>query len=322
MNAAHAIGAARRRSALSRALGSAIADALAEPDVVEALINADGQVWLDRIGKGLVATDARISAPDRETAIRLLAHEAGDTVGEHRAALSAILPDSAARIQALLPPLVEAPILSIRKRPSRIYTLADYVTDGIASAEQSHQLATAVQQKRNIVVAGGTGSGKTTLLNALLAQRAFHDARVVILEDTAELQCGSPNCVQLLTKRTAPPVNMRELVQMTLRLRPDRIVVGEVRDGAALEVLKAWNTGHPGGLLTLHANSAADAIARLEDLAMEATQHPPRRLIASAVDIIVFIARTATGRAITEIIEVSGVEGDAYVLTPLEGAGT
>lgn len=322
MTAAHAIGAARRRSALSRALGAAIADALAEPDVVEALINADGQVWLDRIGTGLVASDARISAPDRETAIRLLAHEAGDTVGEHRAALSAILPDSAARIQALLPPLVEAPILSIRKRPSRIYTLGDYVSDGIASVNQAQQLATAVQEKRNIIVAGGTGSGKTTLLNALLAEKAFHDARVVILEDIAELQCGSPNCIQLLTKRTPPHVNMRELVQMTLRLRPDRIVVGEVRDGAALEVLKAWNTGHPGGLLTLHANSAADAIARLEDLAMEATQHPPRRLIASAVGIIVFIARTATGRAITEIIEVSGVEGDAYGLKPLEGAGT
>ena len=320
MNAAHAIGSMRRRSALARALGATIADALAEPDVVEALINSDGLVWLDRIGQGLQPTETRLSAADRETAIRLLAHEAGDTVGEHRAALSAILPDSAARIQALLPPLVEAPIIAIRKRPSRIYTLPDYVADGIATAEQANLLQDAVAAKRNIIVAGGTGSGKTTLLNALLAEAQFQQSRVLVLEDTAELQCASPNCVQLLTKRTEPPVTMRDLVQMTLRLRPDRIVVGEVRDGAALEVLKAWNTGHPGGLLTLHANSAADAIARIEDLAMEATQHPPRRLIASTVDIIVFIARTPTGRAVTEIIQVKSVQGDAYELAPLEGA--
>lgn len=320
MSATLAIGKSRRRSALSRALGQTIVDALAEADVVEALINADGRVWVDRIGRGLEPTDARLSAADRETAIRLLAHEASDTVGDHRASLSAILPDSAARIQALMPPLVEAPIIAIRKRPSRIYALSDYVADGIATSDQAKLLASIVAAKRNVVVAGGTGSGKTTLLNALLAEPAFQQSRVVILEDTAELQCASPNCVQLLTKRTEPAVTMRDLVQMTLRLRPDRIVVGEVRDGAALEVLKAWNTGHPGGLLTLHANSAIDAIARIEDLATEAAAHPPRRLIASAVDVVVFIARTPIGRAITEIIEVRGVEGDAYATRAVEGA--
>jgi type IV secretion system protein VirB11 len=315
--AAHSIGAHRRRSALARALGPAIAAALGEPDVVEALVNADGRVWLDRIGQGLVRTPHHISAPDRETAIRLLAHEAGETVGADRPALATILPDSAARIQALLPPLVEAPVLTIRKRPSRIFTLADYVEDGVATEAQALLLQHAVKTRRNIVVAGGTGSGKTTLLNALLAEPAFRDARVIILEDTAELQCASPNAVQLLTKRTTPPITMRDLVQMTLRLRPDRIVVGEVRDGAALEVLKAWNTGHPGGLLTLHANSATDALARLEDLAMEAISHPPRRLIASAIDIVVFIARTETGRAITDILEIRSGEGAA--IATLEG---
>lgn len=319
MTAAHALVQARRRSSLARALGPAIADALNEDDVVEALVNADGQVWLDRVGKGLAATSHRLSTADRETAIRLLAHEAGETVGEHRPALATILPDSAARIQALLPPLVEAPVLSIRKRPSRIYSLADYVADGIASAEQARVLSCVVKSKRNIIVAGGAGSGKTTLLNALLAEPAFIEARAVILEDTAELQCESPNGVQLLTKRTEPQITMRDLVQMTLRLRPDRIVVGEVRDGAALEVLKAWNTGHPGGLLTLHANSASDALMRLEDLAMEATAHPPRRLIASAVDVIVFIARTETGRRLTEIAEVKGVSGEVYAIKALEG---
>lgn len=317
--AAHSIGAYRRRSALARALGPVIAGALAEPDVVEALVNADGQVWLDRVGQGLVRTKHLISAPDRETAIRLLAHEAGETVGPDRPALATILPDSAARIQALLPPLVEAPVLAIRKRPPRIFTLADYVADGVATEAQALLLQHAVETRRNIVVAGGTGSGKTTLLNALLAEPAYRAARVVILEDTAELQCASPNAVQLLTKRTEPMITMRDLVQMTLRLRPDRIVVGEVRDGAALEVLKAWNTGHPGGLLTLHANSGEDALARLEDLAMEAASHPPRRLIASAVDMVVFIARTEKGRAITEIVEIRSGEGSATAITTLEG---
>lgn len=307
MTAAHAIGSSRRRSALVRALGATIAEALAAPDVVEALVNADGQVWLDRVGVGLVLTEHRLSAHDRETAIRLLAHEAGETVGEDRPALATILPDSAARVQALLPPLVEAPVLAIRKRPAFIYTLADYVRDGVATPAQAAMLSEAVARGRNIVVAGGTGSGKTTLLNALLAEPAFAASRVVILEDTAELQIASANAVQLLTKRTDPPVTMRDLVQMTLRLRPDRIVVGEVRDGAALEVLKAWNTGHPGGLLTLHANSAADALARLEDLCMEAVAAPPKRLIASAVDLIVFIARQTSHegrgkRAIQHII--------------------
>lgn len=311
----HALVATRRRSALARALGPAIAAALEAPDVVEALVNADGLVWLDRIGAGLVATTYRLSAHDREAAIRLLAHEAGETVGEDNPALSTILPDSAARVQGLLPPLVEAPILAIRKRPSVIYTLADYVRDGVATRKQAAILSAAVAEKRNIIVAGGTGSGKTTLLNALLAEDAFRQARVIILEDTAELQCKSANCVQLLTKRTAPAITMRDLVQMSLRLRPDRIVVGEVRDGAALEVLKSWNTGHPGGLLTLHANSAADALLRLEDLCMEARAAPPKRLIASAVDMVVFIARGSGkeregGRVITDIIETQNAQGE------------
>lgn len=319
MTSSHAIVQERRRSSLARALGPAIAEALSAPDVVEAMVNADGQLWLDRVGRGLEATPHILSAPDRETAIRILAHEAGEIVGEGRPALSAILPLSAARVQALLPPLVPAPILAIRKRPTKIYRLADYVADGIATKRQAEALLEAVEARANIVVAGGTGSGKTTLLNALLAESAFHEARVVILEDTAELQCAAPNCVQLLTKRTTPPVTMRDLVQMTLRLRPDRIVVGEVRDGAALEALKAWNTGHAGGLLTLHANSAQDALSRLEDLTLEQSAHAPRRLIASAVDVVVFITRNQTGRAITEIARVRGVKNETYELQPIAG---
>lgn len=306
------LAAARRRSALERSLGPAVADALARGDVVEAMINADGALWLDVVGRGLVATDVVLSAADREAAIRLIAHEAGEVVGEANPSLAAVLPGSLARVQAVLPPLSAAPLIAIRKRPSRRFSLDDYVADGIAVCAQAETLRRAVEDRRNIIVAGGTGSGKTTLLNALLAEPCFCDARVVILEDTAELQCSSVNAVQLLTRRAAPAVTMRDLVQMTLRLRPDRIVVGEVRDGAALEVLKAWNTGHPGGLLSLHANSAADALTRLEDLCVEAVGAASARMIASAVDMIVFIARSASGRRITEIVNVEGHEGGLY----------
>lgn len=301
------VGASRRRSALARALGPAVAEALGAPDVVEALVNADGVVWLDRVGAGLYATDHVLSAGDRETAIRLLAHEAGAKVGDAHPMLAAILPDSAARVQALLPPIVEAPVLAIRKRPDRIFQLDDYGRDGAASAVQISAIRAALDRRANIVVAGGTGSGKTTLLNALLAEPAFRDARVVLLEDTAELQFSGANVVQMLTRRGTGAsggvcaVTMRDLVQLTLRLRPDRIVVGEVRDSAALEVLKAWNTGHPGGLLTLHANSAADALRRLEDLCLEAVHVAPQRLIDSAIDMVIHIERRPHGRTITDI---------------------
>ena len=293
--------AERRLASLARALGPALAEALADEAVVEALINADGRLRIDRVGVGIEETNVWLTPAERETAVRLLAAEAHVTVTEDQPYLSATLPGSGARVQAMIPPIVAAPTLAIRKRPSIIFTLDDYVRDGIATLVHAAQMRAAIIARRNIVVAGGTGSGKTTLLNALLAEAAFADSRVIILEDTAELQCAGPDVVQLLTKRAAPSVTMRELVQMTLRLRPDRIVVGEVRDAAALEVLKAWNTGHPGGLLTIHANSAADALLRLEDLCIEAGLAAPQRLIASAVDAVVFMARTPNGRRIEDI---------------------
>ncbi|MDX2277908.1 MAG: P-type conjugative transfer ATPase TrbB [Hyphomonadaceae bacterium] len=302
----HRLVAERRLASLARALGPALAAALADEAVVEVLVNADGHMRVDRVGRGIEPTDVRLTVAERETAIRLLAAEALQTVTEDQPYLAATLPGSGARVQALIAPIVNAPVLAIRKRPSLIYTLDDYVRDGVATEAQAGELCAAVDARRNIVVAGGTGSGKTTLLNAILAEPAFAQSRLLILEDTAELQCAGADVVQLLTKRTAPAVSMRELVQMTLRLRPDRIIVGEVRDGAALEVLKAWNTGHPGGLLTIHANSAVDALLRLEDLCLETGAARPERLIASAVDIIVFMARTPNGRRIEDIVYCKG----------------
>lgn len=304
----------RRRAVLGGALGPVLAAALAEPDVAEILVNADGSVWIDRAGRGLTAAGVQLSPSDREAAIRLMAHAAGVSVGPDQPRLSASLPGSAARVQAMLPPVVAAPVLAIRKRPDRIHTLDDYVSEGGATPGQVRTLRDALEGRRNIIVAGGAGSGKTTLLNALLAEPCMMQSRLIVIEDTEELQVTGANTVQLLTKRTPPEVTLRDLVQDALRMRPDRIIVGEVRDGSALDVLKAWNTGHPGGLLTLHANSAEDACHRLEDLCLEAQTASPARLIASAVDIIVFIERNRGGRRITGLLDLkphaTPTEGD------------
>ena len=217
----------------------------------------------------------------------------------------------------MLPPVATGPCFSIRKPAARIYTLADYVADGIMTAEAARLLSLAVVDRRNILVAGGTSSGKTTLANAFLAALAPRDERVIIIEDTRELQCAAPDTVSL---RTRPGVvAMSDLVRSTLRLRPDRIIVGEVRGGEALDMLKAWNTGHPGGIATVHANSAASALYRIEQLIQEAVVTVPRRLIAEAIDLIDFIAGRGTGRRIDTIAAVEGLDaaGD-YALRTLD----
>src|SRR5207253_855752 len=220
------------------------------------------------------------------------------------------------RFEGILPPVATGPCFSIRKPASRIYGLLDYVRDGMISAEDARTLAMAAVERRNILVAGGTSSGKTTLANALLAEIAAFDERVILIEDTRELQCAAPDTVAL---RTRPGmVSMADLVRSTLRLRPDRIVVGEVRGAEALDMLKAWNTGHPGGIATVHANSAAAALYRLEQLIQEAVVTVPRRLIADAIDVVVFIAGRGSGRRIDSILSVAGLDaaGD-YALRPL-----
>ena len=215
-----------------------------------------------------------------------------------------------------MPPVATAPCFSIRKPADVIYRLADYVTANILTPRQAVLLTTAVIERRNIVVVGGTSSGKTTLVNALLAEIALHGERVVILEDTRELRCAAEDCVTL---RTKPGVaSLADLVRSTLRLRPDRIVVGEVRGPEALDMLKAWNTGHPGGITTLHANSAAAALVRLEQLVQEAVVTVPHALIAEAVDVLVFINGRGAQRRVESLLELEGLNDDgSYILKPM-----
>ncbi|MGK9237147.1 P-type conjugative transfer ATPase TrbB [Inquilinus limosus] len=298
----------RRRAMLRTAMGPAIAAALADPAVVEVMVNPDGALRLDRLGEGRTDTGIRLGAAEVERIIRIVASHIRAEVHAGRPVVSAELPDTGERFEGILPPVSPGPCFSIRKPATRVFMLQDYVADGILSAFQAEALRRAVAGRRNILVAGGTSSGKTTLANALLAEMARLDERVILIEDTRELRCAAPDCVAL---RTKPGVaDLKDLVRSTLRLRPDRIVVGEVRGGEALDLLKAWNTGHPGGLATVHANSARAALYRLEQLIQEAVVTVPRRLIADAVDLVVFIRGRGAGRRVETIAEVSGLGAD------------
>ena len=301
----------RLEASLTRALGDDVAAALADPLTVEVYRNADGRVWVDRHGSGrrIVGTLDDAAA---EQVVRLVASLMGEEADDGRPVLSGSLPGGE-RFQGLLPPVVASPVLTIRRPAPVVYTLDDYVACDALPAAWAAALRRAVAGRANVLVAGGTGSGKTTLLNALLAEPAFTRSRVVVIEDTRELRCGADDAVHLLTKNREPAVTMTTLVRATLRLRPDRIVVGEVRGPEALDLVKCWNTGHPGGLGTIHANSAADALGRLEDLVGEAVVNVPRRALASAVGYVAFVAREAehpAGRRVTELVEVRGLRPD------------
>ena len=305
----------RHNESLNHALGPIIAGALARPDVVEIMANPDGGLWVDIIGQGRQRMGS-IDSSFAETVIRLLATHAGENANPESPTIAGVLPATGERFQGLLPPLVDRPTFTIRKRPTRIFTLNDYVASGVLSVDGAKRIRHAIAQRQNILVAGGTGSGKTTLVNAILHEPEFKMQRVVLIEDTRELQCSAPDRVELLTKNTEPKVTMNDLLRMTLRLRPDRILVGEVRGGEALALLKAWNTGHPGGVATIHANSAQDALYRLEDLIGEVSQTVPQRSIASAINLVVFIKRIAAapGRVVSEILQVVDFSGGRYTL--------
>ena len=308
------IVADRKVAALRQAMGPVIAEALADRLVVEVMVNPDGRIWIDRIGEGRSFTGKSLEPADADRILRLLADHAGEVVTRDRPRVSATLPQTGERFQGAFMPVVSSPAFAIRKRPEVVFTLDDYVRDGILTAAMAQILRAAARDRQNLLIAGGTGSGKTTLANAILAEPAFAADRVVLIEDTAELQCAALDKIEMLTKRTEPQVTMTDLVRDTLRLRPDRIVIGEVRDGSALDLLKAWNTGHPGGLATIHANSAAEALTRLEDLIGEVTQRIPYRAIAQAINVVVYIERTAQGRRVQAVSRVTGQAGEGYTL--------
>jgi len=300
---------------LRTALGPLIAGHLEDPGVVEVMLNPDGRLWIDRLSGGLEDTGTRIEPADAERIVRLVAHHVGLEVHAGSPRISAELPESGERFEGLVPPVVAAPCFAIRRPAVAVFTLGDYVQAGIMSGLQADLLRAAVRDRKNILVAGGTSTGKTTLVNALLAEIAQTGDRVVLIEDTRELQCAAPNLVALRTKDGA--ATLSDLVRSALRLRPDRIPIGEVRGAEALDLLKAWGTGHPGGVGTLHAGSAMGALRRLEQLIQEAVVTVPRALIAETIEIIAVLTGRGAARRLTDLAAVKGLgpTGD-YVLIP------
>ncbi len=301
---------------LRTALGTAIARHLEDPAVVEVMLNPDGRLWIDRLSEGLSNTGERLLPADGERIVRLVAHHVGAEVHAGAPRVSAELPETGERFEGLLPPVVAAPTFAIRKPAVAVFTLEDYVRAGIMSAGQAGALRRGVASRANILVAGGTSTGKTTLTNALLAEVAKTEDRVVLIEDIRELQCAAPNLVALRTKDGA--ASLSDLVRSALRLRPDRIPIGEVRGAEALDLLKAWGTGHPGGIGTIHAGSALGALRRMEQLIQEAVVTVPRALIAETINLVAVLSGRGTARRLTELARVEGLGSDGdYCVTPV-----
>ena len=309
-------GFARGARMLRTALGPAIARYLDDASIVEVMLNPDGRLWIDRLSEGLSDTGERLSAADGERIVRLVAHHVGAEVHAGAPRVSAQVPETGERFEGLLPPVVAAPAFAIRKPAVAVFTLQDYVAAGIMSAEQAAALCEGVATRANILVAGGTSTGKTTLTNALLAEVAKTADRVVIIEDTRELQCAAPNLVAMRTKDGV--ATLSDLVRSSLRLRPDRIPVGEVRGAEALDLLKAWGTGHPGGVGTIHAGSAIGALRRLEQLIQEAVVTVPRALIAETIDLVAVLSGRGSQRRLAELARVEGLGPDGdYRVSPI-----
>ncbi|WP_079731997.1 P-type conjugative transfer ATPase TrbB [Novosphingobium mathurense] len=291
---------------LRTAMGNAIAQWLCDPAVIEIMLNPDGRLWVERLGEGVSDSGLSLTPSDGERIIRLVAHHVGVDVHDQNPRVSAELPETGERFEGLLPPVVIAPIFAIRKPAVSVFTLGDYCNAAIMTREQAETMRRAVANRCNILVAGGTGTGKTTLANALLAQVATTGDRVVLIEDTRELQCTAPNMVSLRTKDGV--ASLADLVRSSLRLRPDRIPIGEVRGPEALDLLKAWGTGHPGGIGTIHAGSAIGALRRMEQLIQEAVVTVPRALIAETIDLIAVLVRDGHGRRLAELARIDGLD--------------
>ncbi len=302
---------------LERDLGTELVAVLQDPTTVELMLNPDGRLWLEQLGSEMRAI-GELPPSRGQAVIKTLAGHLGKEVTAEQPLLEGELPIGGARFAGQLPPVVAGPAFSIRKAAVHRLDLTSYVAQGALTDGHRQILEEAVADRRNILVVGGTGSGKTTLVNALLAQMtaACPHERLVIIEDTAEIRCDADNIVQY---RSSPQVSMTQLLRTTLRMRPDRILVGEVRGPEALDLLMAWNTGHEGGAATVHGNSAAAALLRLSML-VSMHRDAPRQiepLIAETVDVIAFIARTPSGRRVQQVVEVTGHGASGFEINPL-----
>jgi len=293
---------------LESALGEYVLSALNDTITTEIMLNPNGELWLEQSGKPMFKA-ATLNTMQGRLVVSLVAKALHTTITRERPYVEGELPLDGSRFEGTDSPIVSGPSFCIRKKSKSVFPLGSYVENGIFSKKIHDFLIEAITRRLNIIVIGGTGSGKTTLVNSIIAAlaRLNPDHRIVAMEDTCELQVSSPNCVLF---RTTDLINMQKLTMISLRYRPDRIIIGEVRDGSALDLLKAWNTGHDGGIATLHANNCQDSLGRLEDLIAERVVSPMQRLIGRAVDVIVDIQKTDEGRKVVEVALVHGFDFD------------
>jgi type IV secretion system protein TrbB len=308
----------RINSAIKQTLGEDIIALLEDDNVIEIMRNASGTVCVERLGKNIEQSKIFLSDRATESFIRFLASVAKEVCNEKHPSLAMKLPYWHARFQGLLPPIVDAPAFSIRKHSKHVFQLEDYVEKGELSVEHHDCLMTAVDNRENILISGGTGSGKTTFANALLQKMLATGDRIISVEDTPELRLDSKTGQQIFTK-DGIGYGSQQALKDILRLRPDRIVVGEVRDGACLDLIKAWNTGHSGGLTTIHANSCELALQRIESLIAEVSVTIPRELIAQTVNIIVQVKREAGKRCVSDIRRITGLSNQTYIFCTIRG---
>lgn len=301
----------RQRDKLSRELGPLVLNALADELTIEVMLNPDSRLWVERLGEPMKCIGT-MSASSAAGAMGTIAACLNTVVTRESPVLEGELPIDGSRFEGLIPPIVARPSFAIRKKASQVFPLDKYVEAGVITSNQRRRIAKAVLNRENIVVVGGTSSGKTTLLNAIIEEmrELTADLRLIIIEDTGEIQCTADNVVVM---RANKDVSMLDLLKATLRLRPDRILIGEVRGAEALSLLKSWNTGHPGGLASLHANNPYAGLIRLEQLVSEATSAPMQALIGEAVDLVIHIEKTSTGRKVTGMLEVSSFTDGKYV---------
>ena len=290
------ISESRRRliAKLQRELGPTVLAALDDPAVVEVMLNADGRLWQDKIGEGMTEIGS-MDALTADSLLATIATLAGKEIREDNPAIHTALPLNGERFAGVIPPAADRAVFAIRKRPKKIFTLDDYIQRGIMTADIAESIKLAVRTHKNILVAGGTGSGKSTLTNAVLyylGEFIGGKERLIIIEDVPELQCAAPNVLFLTA---SPSRNQNQLLFDCMRLRPDRIMLGEVRDGSAHTLLKAWNTGHPGGISTIHADTAETTLERLDDLCQEAGVPSQMKAIDRAIGMVLYIEKDDLG---------------------------
>ena len=298
---------------LKRDMGPLLMEALDDPETCEIMLNPDGKLWQEKFGQPMFCMGT-IPAQRGKTILQTIAGFHKKILDLNSPILECELPIDGSRFAGQLPPLVAGPTFAIRKKASRIFLLDEYVEKGVMTRKQADYICHAIAGHKNILVIGGTGSGKTTLLNAIIAEivRQFAHERICIIEDTGELQCSAQNYVQY---HTSINVTMTDILRLILRMRPDRILVGETRGPEALDMLDAWNTGHEGGAASLHSNTTKSALTRLRSL-ISRNPFAPREIepvIGEAVHVIVQISKTPEGRRVKEIREVQGYEGGDYV---------